>query len=401
MTTPRTAAVFAAYAAQGLGYATVVTALPALKNRVGIDDATVSLLLLSTAVAAALGSILADVIAVRRGSRQALVAGLLTQAAALALISLSDALPLLVVGVGLYGVGLGAVDAASNMQGAISQRHTRTPIFGRLYAAYTTAAIVATLVTSAVLAWGLPALGTLLVAVVVQCAVAVWGIGAFHHERAAHRAHDDHRTRTPLPRAAIWAVGALVFAAFVVDAAVSSWSTLYLADGLQVAPGLTPLAYGGYLLTVLVVRLLTDPLVRRFGRTRVGAAAVTVGVAGAVTVAASANLPGAVIGFAAMGAAAGALVPIAFSRAGELLPARSDEVIARVNLFNYAGAIVGAVTLGLLVSGAALGPAFLIPGLLLAASSPVLRVLHRTDAPSEASATAASAAAEKPPTAAA
>ena len=401
MTTPRTAAVFAAYAAQGLGYATVVTALPALKNRVGIDDATVSLLLLSTAVAAALGSILADVIAVRRGSRQALVAGLLTQAAALALISLSDALPLLVVGVGLYGVGLGAVDAASNMQGAISQRHTRTPIFGRLYAAYTTAAIAATLVTSAVLAWGLPALGTLLVAVVVQCAVAVWGIGAFHHERAAHRAHDDHRTRTPLPRAAIWAVGALVFAAFVVDAAVSSWSTLYLADGLQVAPGLTPLAYGGYLLTVLVVRLLTDPLVRRFGRTRVGAAAVTVGVAGAVTVAASANLPGAVIGFAAMGAAAGALVPTAFSRAGELLPARSDEVIARVNLFNYAGAIVGAVTLGLLVSGAALGPAFLIPGLLLAASSPVLRVLHRTDAPSATAATAASAAAEKPPTAAA
>jgi len=91
------------------------------------------------------------------------------------------------------------------------------------------------------------------------------------------------------------------------------------------------------------------------------------------------SLPGAVIGFTAMGAAAGALVPIAFSRAGELLPARSDEVIARVNLFNYGGAIVGAVALGLLASGAALGPAFLIPGVLLAAASPVLRVLHRAE----------------------
>lgn len=390
MSAPRRAAVFAAYAAQGLGYATVVTALPALKSRVDIDDATVSLLLLSTALAAALGSVLADVIAVRWGSRQALAAGLLMQAGALVLISFSGSLPLLAVGVGLYGVGLGGVDAASNMQGAISQRHTSSPIFGRLYAAYTTAAIAATLATSAVLTWGLPALGTLLFAALAQAAVAAWGISAFHRERAAHRAHDDHSTRAPLPRAAIWAVGTLVFAAFVVDAAVSSWSTLYLADGLQVAPGLTPLGYGGYLFAVLVIRLATDPLVRRIGRTRVGIGAVVIGAAGAVVVALVPNLAGAVIGFTAMGAAAGALVPIAFSRAGELLPARSDEVIARVNLFNYGGAIIGAVALGLLASGAALGPAFLIPGVLLAASSPVLRVLHRSGSY-----------AEKPPTTAA
>jgi len=379
VTTPRCGAVLAAYAAQGLGYATVVTALPALKDRVGIDDATVSILLLSTALAAALGSILADVVAVRRGSRQALVAGLLVQAGSLVLISVSGSLVLLIIGVAVYGVGLGGVDAASNMQGAISQRHSSSPIFGRLYAAYTTAAIVATLATSAVLAWDLPALGTLLLAAAAQTAVAAWGVVAFHRERAAHRSHDDQSTRTPLPRAAIWAVGALVFAAFIVDAAVSSWSTLYLADGLQVASGLSPLGYGGYLLAVLVVRLVTDRLVRRLGRTRVGAGSIAVGVAGAAVVALVPSLPGAVIGFTAMGAAAGALVPIAFSRAGELLPARSDEVIARVNLFNYGGAIVGAVALGLLASGAALGPAFLIPGVLLAAASPVLRVLHRAE----------------------
>lgn len=395
MSAPRRGAVFAAYAAQGLGYATVVTALPALKSGVGIDDATVSLLLLSTALAAAVGSILADLVAVRWGSRQALVAGLLAQAGALVLVSVSGSLPLLALGVGVYGVGVGGVDAASNMQGAISQRRSGSPIFGRLYAAYTTAAIAATLATSAVLTWGLPALATLLLAALVQTAVAAWGVGAFHRERAAHRAHDDHRTRTPLPRAAIWAVGTLVFAAFVVDAAVSSWSTLYLADGLQVAPGLTPLGYGGYLLAVLAVRLATDPLVRRLGRTRVGVAAVVIAAAGAVVVALVPTLLGAVIGFAAMGAAAGALVPIAFSRAGELLPARSDEVIARVNLFNYGGAIVGAVALGLLAAGATLGPAFLIPGVLVAASSPVLRVLHRTGA------VPGTSSAETPPAAAA
>ncbi|WP_460776198.1 MFS transporter [Microbacterium sp. GXF7504] len=374
----RLVAVAAAYAAQGFGYATVVTALPSLKDRVGIDDATVALLLLGTCAAAAVGSLLADLVAVRWGSRQALVGGLAAQAVALALLAAAESLPVLIAAVAVYGVGLGGVDAASNMQGALAQRRLPRPIFGRLYASYTAAAILATAGTAAVLTAGAPAPLTLVIAGVVVAAVAAVGVRGFDPTRAARRAGEAAASRTPLPRRAIWAVGALVFAAFVVDAAVSSWSTLYLADGLDAAPGLTPLGYGAYLVAVLAVRLSADPLVRRFGRLRVGVAAVVVAVAGAVLVAAVPVAGGAIAGFALMGAAAGALVPIAFSRAGELLPERSDEVIARVNLFNYGGAVAGAVTLGLVAAGPALGPAFLIPAGILLLLSPLLRAVRAT-----------------------
>jgi MFS family permease len=67
-----------------------------------------------------------------------------------------------------------------------------------------------------------------------------------------------------------------------------------------------------------------------------------------------------------VGIGVGALVPLAFSAAGELDPARVDEVIARINLFNYAGAVLGAVLVGLLADGPGLGPAFLLPALLVA-----------------------------------
>ena len=372
----RLVAVGAAYAAQGFGYATVVTALPALKDRVGIDEATVALLLLGTCAAAALGSVLADLVAVRWGSRQALVAGLGAQAVALVLLAVTGSLTLLVAAVAVYGVGLGGVDASSNMQGAIAQRHRPRPIFGRLYAAYTAAAIVATAGTAAVLTAGAPAWLTLVLAAVVVTAIAAVGVGGFAPERAARRVGEAAASRTPLPRRAIWAVGALVFAAFVVDAAVSSWSTLYLADGLGAAPGLTPLGYGAYLVAVLAARLAADPAVRRFGRARVGVAAVVLTAMGALLVAVLPVAGGAIAGFALMGAAAGALVPIAFSRAGELLPERSDEVIARVNLFNYGGAVAGAVTLGLVAAGPALGPAFLIPAAILVACAPLLRAVR-------------------------
>ena len=54
-----------------------------------------------------------------------------------------------------------------------------------------------------------------------------------------------------------------------------------------------------------------------------------------------ANPIAAIVGFALAGVAVGALVPLAFTSAGGLAPARSDELIARVNLFNYAGAVLG------------------------------------------------------------
>ncbi|MFE7846652.1 MFS transporter, partial [Microbacterium sp. NPDC057407] len=75
----------------------------------------------------------------------------------------------------------------------------------------------------------------------------------------------------------------------------------------------------------------------------------------------------AITGFALAGVSAGVLVPVTFGAAGDLDPAHSDQVIARVNLFNYAGAILGAVAIGLLADGPGLGPAFLLPALALAA----------------------------------
>jgi MFS family permease len=74
----------------------------------------------------------------------------------------------------------------------------------------------------------------------------------------------------------------------------------------------------------------------------------------------------AIMGFALAGVATGVLVPVTFGAAGELSPSHSDQVVARVNLFNYAGAILGAVVIGLLADAPGLGPAFLLPAVALA-----------------------------------
>ena len=78
-------------------------------------------------------------------------------------------------------------------------------------------------------------------------------------------------------------------------------------------------------------------------------------------------------GFAVAGIGVGVLVPLAFSAAGEAALESSDEVIAKVNLFNYGGALLGAVLLGALSEPIGLQWAFAIPVVAVIATLPLAR----------------------------
>jgi MFS family permease len=67
-----------------------------------------------------------------------------------------------------------------------------------------------------------------------------------------------------------------------------------------------------------------------------------------------------IAGFALAGVAVGALVPLTFSAAGRLDENRRDEIIARVNIFNYGGAVAGAVIVGLLAVLSVMVPHLLV-----------------------------------------
>ena len=179
--------------------------------------------------------------------------------------------------------------------------------------------------------------------------------------------------RARLPRAGIWAFGFVILAVFVVDSSVSTWSTVYLQDNLRAIAWVAPLGYAAYQGCILLTRLVTDRLVPALGRVRLVAIAVGVSVVGCLAVALLPFAWAAVVGFALAGVAVGVMVPVTFSAAGELDPVHSDQIIARVNIFNYAGVIVGAVLVGLLAGGPGLGLGFLIPAVVLAASALVIR----------------------------
>ncbi|GLY29129.1 MFS transporter [Kineosporia sp. NBRC 101731] len=365
------------YAAQGLGYATLVTALPMFKERQHIGDGYVSVVLLLICVAAAGGSMVADRVAARWGSRYALAGGLLTVAAGLALSTVWTPMPVFTVALVGYGVGLGAVDASLSMQGVLVQARLGRSVMNRLFAAYTAAAILAALLMSGFVASGAGAAVMVGVAAAFALIVAIVGRTTFEPGRTLPAAHHS----TGGNRNVVLVCGLLVFTAFLADSAVSTWSSVYLHDSLLASSAAAPLGYVAYQFAVLVSRLAGDHLVPRLGQARSAAGCITVCALGCGLVVAVPSVAMAVVGFALTGIGVGILVPLAFTAAGEASPGHSDEVIARVNLFNYGGALLGAVALGALSAPIGLQLAFLVPTLALVLTLPVVRRLAQLRAP--------------------
>jgi len=72
-----------------------------------------------------------------------------------------------------------------------------------------------------------------------------------------------------------------------------------------------------------------------------------------------------IAGFAIVGAGLCVVVPQSFSAAGAVDQGGTGVAIARVNLFNYVGFVVGAALIGAVAEGANLRLAFAVPAVLM------------------------------------
>ena len=357
------AAATAAFVAQGLGFATVLTHLSDFKSRWGIDDLGVTLLLFSVAVLAGAGSAVVSAIAARRGSATALRVALLTQTVALALIALAPVSPVFYAGLAVYGLGLGGVDASSNMQAVGLEAQYGRSILTSFHGAWSAGGIAGALLVAGADRVGAPLAVTLLPAAVVAAVVSV--LPFWPDTSTPDATVSASSLAIPWRPLALLGVALVLF--YLADSAASTWSTVYLRDTLLAPAGVAPLAYGAYQATSLLSRLSGDLFVRRFGASLVVRVAAVIAAAGLVVVIAAHGPWPAIVGFAVLGAGVAVVAPLTFSAAGTLAGdagddrrKRMDAIVARLNLFNYAGFVLGGVLTGL-VGGSSLRWGFAVP----------------------------------------
>ncbi|MFF7186419.1 MFS transporter [Streptomyces sp. NPDC008222] len=352
--------------AQGVTFALLVTRIPAIQDRYGISDALLPAFLAAVPILAGVGSVTTEQLVKRvrpsrllRGSQPVVLLALLG-------VGSGDRLAELAVALGAFGLTVGALDSSMNMLGVSLQRAYGRSIMLGFHATFSLGGIL-----GASLAWAgahwhlalwvsyLPVVAVLLPATLVGSRWYVDGEGPTAPEEQAETGTGSVVFRLLLPLCLV-----MTFA-YIGDSTVSNWSAKYLQDTLGSSEQLATVPYNVYMVTTLLGRSIGDFGVRRFGAAAVVRAGALVAALGFAVVAGAPGPWVGMMGFTLLGLGLCVLVPQTFAAAGRLFPAASDAAVARLNIFNYVGFLIGSPLVGALGDAWSYRGAMLVPMVLV------------------------------------
>ncbi|MFJ6084447.1 MFS transporter [Streptomyces sp. NPDC092369] len=358
--------------AQGAVFALLVTRIPAIQDRYGVSDALLPAFLAAVPILAGVGSVTTEQLVKRvppslllRWSQPVVMLALLGVGAGDSKVELGIALV-------AFGLAVGALDASMNMLGVSLQRAYGRSIMLSFHAVYSLGGIV-----GASLAWVgahwhlalwvsyLPVVAVLLPAALVGSRWYVDGDGgegggsAAEADAAAKGAGGGVVFKMLLPLCLV-----MTFA-YIGDSTVSNWSAKYLQDVLGSSEQLATVPYNVYMVTTLLGRALGDFGVRRFGAVVVVRVGALVAAGGFAVVALAPGPWVGMLGFTLLGLGLCVLVPQTFAAAGRMFPGASDAAIARLNVFNYVGFLIGSPLVGALGDAWSYRGAMLVPMVLV------------------------------------
>ncbi|MCT9077501.1 MFS transporter [Streptomyces fulvoviolaceus] len=351
--------------AQGVAFALLVTRIPAIQDRYGVSDALLPAFLAAVPILAGVGSVTTEQLVKRISPR--LLLRWAQPVVLLALLGVGAGESMVELGVALaaFGLAVGALDASMNMLGVRLQRSYGRSIMLSFHAVFSLGGIVGASLAWVGAHWHLALWVSYLPVVVVLLPAALVGSRWYVDGDATsveEKAGGEGGTvvfKLLLPLCLV-----MTFA-YIGDSTVSNWSAKYLQDVLGSSEQLATVPYNVYMVTTLLGRAIGDVGVRRFGAVTVVRLGAVVAAGGFAVVAVAPGAWVGMLGFTLLGLGLCVLVPQTFAAAGRLFPGASDAAVARLNVFNYVGFLIGSPLVGALGDAWSYRGAMLVPMVLV------------------------------------
>lgn len=357
------------FGVQGVAFALLVTRIPAIQDQYGISDGLLPVFLAAVPILAGAGSVATEKVVAR--VRPGVVLRWSQPLVLLALLGVGAGREVwhVAVALGVFGLAVGALDASMNMLGVSLQRAYGRSIMLGFHAAYSLGGIAGASLAWVGARWDLSLLGSYLPVVVVLLPAALVG----------SRWYTEGKTPEEKEPGSAGTGGAVSFRlllplclvmsfAYIGDSTVSNWSAKYLQDVLGGSEQLATVPYNVYMVTTLLGRALGDLGVRRFGAVAVVRGGSLLAAGGFAVVAVAPGAWVGMLGFTMLGFGLCVIAPQTFAAAGRMFPGNSDAAVARLNIFNYVGFLVGSPLVGALGDAWSYRGAMLVPMVLVLAT---------------------------------
>jgi MFS family permease len=353
-------------------------ALPSLRDKLGLEATQIAIMLFCGG-AAAIGSMqiggrLADSV----GAREITLAALPLLTVGMITIGLAQVYTVAIVGAILIGLGNGAMDVAMNAMGVQVEAARQRPIMSFFHAFWSIGNFIgagAVLLLATVL--GLKG-GEVVTPLAISVAVfTLAGLGILFKitPKSAVVHHTVDGVRTPIPAVA-WVLAAMALAFGLCEGTALDWSSLHVTDVAGVDSTTGALGLIAVSAFMVVIRLLGDRLVTRFGRravVRFGGLCATLGY---LSVSLVSSLPLLLVGWALVGFGVGMIAPQVYALSGHIGGGRALAVVVT---FGYAAFLIGPAFVGFLVNQLGIHHAMAVPALLCVGIIALASTMPRTD----------------------
>jgi MFS family permease len=374
-------AIYLVFAANGAIYASWISRLPAVRDRLGASEPEIGLAILGLAAGAIVSMPSVGRLCDRFGVRRVLLTAMLADLALFPLVAWVPSVALLGVVLLAGGVAFGAWDVSMNAAAHAHETSVGRALMPRFHAAFSGGALVGAGLGAVAAAAGVPVGLHLATAGVLLAVAAVVAIPLIPDRTAPHVdeaeadaavAGDGARRRRGRLTVKLVLIGLMTACATLGEGAAADWGPLFLHDEREASEGIAAAGYAAFALAMTIGRAAGTGVLERLGRVR---ALRTSGllVAGAVAVTLSVPLAGAgIIGMVAWGLGVALVFPAAMSAAAEAgtTPAYGIGVVSTIG---YGGFVIGPPLVGFLAGWFGLGVALWAVsgmGIVLAALAP-------------------------------
>ena len=359
------AAVVSLFAYNGLVIGAYAASIPTLKARFDLSAQFLSVFFITMGLSAIASMQIVGRISDRFGARRVSLAMIPLQAIGVALIGWSPSLPVMFAGGVILGIGNGGVDVAMNAVGVQVEKRRPRPIMSFFHGTWSIGNFLGAgllVVLSPLLAAQADPTVHWATAIAAGVGIPALIVGWFIVPETApvsHQVQDGPKAKLP---PVVWLFGVMAIAFGLGEGTAMDWSGLHVAtvtgaDAGTAALGVTMLAGA-----MVVIRLLGDFLVARFGRravTRFGGACSAVGY---LIAALATPLPVILLGWGLVGLGIGMIAPQVYASAGHLAGGRGLAVVVT---FGYATFLIAPAIMGTLVGSIGVQHTMFVPAVLL------------------------------------
>ncbi|MGE7137071.1 MFS transporter [Luteibacter sp. NPDC031894] len=327
----------------GIGMASWAPMVPYAKAKLGLDEATLGLVLLCMGCGAVAAMPLAGFLTHRYGNRDVIGVSALMVCVALPLLTIAPDAYWLGAALLFFGASLGVVDVAMNAHAVDVEKHAGKPMMSGFHGLFSVGGLVGSAGMAALLKAGMPLTGG---------ALAVSGgllaIVATQWRHFIVRLHDTDETHSifRLPSAAVLLLGFLCLVVFLAEGAMLDWSAVFLRYSRGFDPSLAGLGYAAFSVAMACGRLLGDRITASLGPVTIVRAGAFLAALGFFLATVLPWGPMALVGFVLVGLGASNIVPVLFSAAGRQPRTSPGIAIATVTSLGYAGMLAGPAAIG-------------------------------------------------------